>query len=78
MGQYHPGDEAKTSYNHYIIIGLQSAFFLCRLTNKESFTLVICFYSMAGTLTIGGLVVTVRISHALGRRENEWSDQGWL
>ena len=37
---------------------------ICRLMNKEYATLGICFSSMAGTEKIGGVVVTVRISHA--------------
>ena len=50
---------------------------ICRLTSKEYFILVICFYSMAGTLTIGGWVVTVRVCRVLWRREKEWSGLGW-
>ena len=48
-------------------------FYLCRPTNKESFTLVICFYSLAGTQTIGGLVMRVRISRVLRSRGKESS-----
>ena len=54
------------------------SFLIYRLTEKEYVILITFFYSMAGTRTVGGLVVRVRTSRALWRREKEWLALGWL